>query len=60
MPLAADSMNMDVQYFALDQNEENASSFAQAIGKFVTATTSWLGTTVASQATSTATKQALA
>jgi hypothetical protein len=58
MPLAADSMSMDVQYFLMDQMKQDAEVFAQAIVKFVTAATSWLGSSVASQATSTATKQA--
>jgi hypothetical protein len=42
----------------MDQMKQDAGVFAQAIGKFVTDTTSWLGSRVASQATTKATKQA--
>jgi hypothetical protein len=38
--------------------KQDAGVFAQAIGKYVTDTTSWLGSRVASQATTKATKQA--
>lgn len=60
MPLAADSMNMDVQYFARDENNQSAEDFATTISNFVSGTTSQLGSTVSGQATSSAKDQAAA
>jgi hypothetical protein len=58
MPLAADSMNMDVQYFARDENSQSSETFAKGISSFVSATTSWLGNTVSTQMTQAAQNQA--
>ncbi|EFX05798.1 hypothetical protein CMQ_3867 [Grosmannia clavigera kw1407] len=50
MPLSADSLNMDVQYFTLDDNTQNAKSeatkagaYASSISKFVAKSTCWMG-----------------
>jgi len=60
MPLAADSMNMDVQYFSRDENSQDAETFASGISSFVSASLSGLGNDVATQATAAAQKQATA
>ena len=44
LPLSADTMNMDVQYFRYDENEESSHSTANSISTFVGAkVSSWLG-----------------
>ncbi|GAB1318010.1 hypothetical protein MFIFM68171_08220 [Madurella fahalii] len=58
MPLAADSMNMDVQYFSRDENSQDASTYANNISSFVSASTNWLGKSVSSSMTEAAQKQA--
>lgn len=58
MPLAADSMNMDVQYFAKDENNQDSESFANTIASFVSKTTSWLGRTVSAGVAGSAHQQA--
>jgi hypothetical protein len=35
MPLAADTMNMDVQYFSFDSNSQSAASFSAQIAQYV-------------------------
>jgi hypothetical protein len=35
MPLAADTMNMDVQYFSFDSNSQNAASFSASVASYV-------------------------
>jgi hypothetical protein len=35
MPLAADTMNMDVQYFSYDKNSQNADTFSAQIASYV-------------------------
>ncbi|MEJ7687615.1 MAG: hypothetical protein WKG52_11820 [Variovorax sp.] len=40
MPLSADSLKMDAQYFSFDENEQQASNTISTIKKFVTAATS--------------------
>ncbi|KND89248.1 hypothetical protein TOPH_06176 [Tolypocladium ophioglossoides CBS 100239] len=57
MPLASDSINMDVQYFSLDTNQQDASSFAGSISSYVSASMSWLGKDVASQMSNSASQQ---
>ncbi|KAF7551976.1 hypothetical protein G7Z17_g4620 [Cylindrodendrum hubeiense] len=49
MPLAADSMNMDVQYFSMDTNSQDSEAFATTISTFVSASTSWMGAKASSQ-----------
>ena len=58
MPLAADSMNMDVQYFSRDENNQDAETWASGISSFVGASVSGLGSSAATQATAAAQKQA--
>lgn len=41
--LAADSMNMDVQYFILDTNTQDLNAYASAISAYVSAATAFLG-----------------
>jgi hypothetical protein len=57
MPLAADSMNMDVQYFSMDSNVESAESYASAIATFVSASTSWMGVNASRDMSTAAQKQ---
>jgi hypothetical protein len=57
MPLASDSMNMDVQYFSMDSNVESAESYASAIATFVSASTSWMGVNASKDMTNAAQKQ---
>ncbi|KAK4246017.1 hypothetical protein C7999DRAFT_42483 [Corynascus novoguineensis] len=49
MPLAADSVNMDVQYFARDENNQSAESFASAVKGFVAGSLSHLGSRVSTE-----------
>jgi hypothetical protein len=49
MPLASDSVNMDVQYFSNDTNKEEASAHAGNIASYVSATMGTLGNNVAAQ-----------
>ncbi|CAI6089411.1 unnamed protein product [Clonostachys chloroleuca] len=49
MPLASDSINMDVQYFSLDTNMQDSSTFASQIGGFVSASTAWMGAKASSE-----------
>ncbi|KAH6888395.1 hypothetical protein B0T10DRAFT_488093 [Thelonectria olida] len=57
MPLSADSINMDVQYFSQDTNAEHTEDFAKQIGGFVSASTGWMGTKVSSQMSTAAQQQ---
>ncbi|KAI9903528.1 hypothetical protein N3K66_000057 [Trichothecium roseum] len=57
MPLATDSINMDVQYFSLDTNKESSDTFAKQIGGFVSASTSWMGTSYSAEMSSKAQSQ---
>ncbi|KAL9123824.1 MAG: hypothetical protein Q9217_006785 [Psora testacea] len=43
LPLAADSMSMDVQYFSLDSYDQNANSYATAVSTFVSSSVDFLG-----------------
>ncbi|WP_163997096.1 hypothetical protein [Pyxidicoccus caerfyrddinensis] len=44
MPLSADSIKMDAQYFSNDENNQGATSTATTIKDYVSASTSFLGT----------------
>ncbi|KAK4185144.1 hypothetical protein QBC35DRAFT_534420 [Podospora australis] len=57
LPLASDSINMDVQYFSLDTNAEDSSAYASTIASYVSNSTSFLGTTVSRQMSSSAAHQ---
>ena len=57
LPLAADSLNMDVQYFSYDANSQTGQSFANTIAGYVTNSTSILGNSASRQATTAARSQ---
>lgn len=50
MPLGNDSLQMNVQYFSCEQNQESSSSHASAVASFVSDSLSYFGVTYASQA----------
>jgi hypothetical protein len=50
MPLSADSLRMNVQYFSFDENEQSAANFISQIGGFVSDSVSVLSNSWASQA----------
>ncbi|KAJ3469576.1 hypothetical protein MRS44_003641 [Fusarium solani] len=49
MPLATDSMSMDVQFFSVDSNDEHGAAHAKAISAFVSSSNSFLGANVQRQ-----------
>ncbi|MDR1671864.1 MAG: hypothetical protein LBS09_00120 [Bacteroidales bacterium] len=51
MPISADSMQMNVQYFSLDENEQSSQSHASTISSFISESLSYFGTKQASQVT---------
>ncbi len=51
MPLSADSLKMNVQYFAVDQNEEGSNTHAATIKSFVSGEVDFFGDSFKSQAT---------
>ncbi|KAH6655340.1 hypothetical protein BKA67DRAFT_560390 [Truncatella angustata] len=57
MPLASDSINMDVQYFSNDTNKEEASSLAGNVASYVSTAMSWLGESTSGQMTRAAATQ---
>lgn len=58
MPLSADSMKMDAQYFSSDENKEGAASTISSIKSYVSASTSFLGSSRSMEAAASATHQA--
>ncbi len=52
MPLSADSLKMNVQYFAVDQNTEGSNTHASTIKSFVSGEVSYLSFSAKAQATS--------
>lgn len=58
MPISADSLKMNVQYFAVDRNAQNSNSHALAVSSFVSDETEWLGESVSGQVTAGAQAQA--
>lgn len=58
LPLAADSISLDVQYFSMDGNQQNAQSFASAISSFVSASNQSLAEKRAAQLSTAAQAQA--
>ena len=58
MPLAADSMNMDVQYFSLDENDQTAITFSSQISAFVSNSASFLGDSISNSLAGSASRQA--
>ncbi len=57
MPLAADSLKMNVQYFSFDRDEQTAASFISQIGGFVSDSLSIFGNDFSSQASGEAKNQ---
>lgn len=57
MPLSADSLNFDAQYFSHDGEQQGSSSSLAAISSYVSAATSFLGDKFSSQATASAQQQ---
>ncbi len=54
MPLSADSIKLDAQYFSNDENQQSAESTIATIKDYVSASTSFLGTSRSFQASSSA------
>lgn len=59
MPLSADSMKMNVQYFAVDENDEDGSAHTASVTAFVSDETEWMGNAFSGQASG-ATNSAMA
>lgn len=57
MPLSADSMNMNVQYFSSDESDQNSQTQSQSIQKFINAEFSFLGKGMSEQASKAAASQ---
>ncbi len=57
MPLSADSMNMNVQYFSKDENDRNSPTQSENIQKFINSEFSYLGGNVSDQASKAAASQ---
>lgn len=57
MPLSADSLKMDAQYFSFDENRQSAQNTIATIKSFVSESTSFLGDELSSQASMAATQQ---
>ena len=58
LPLAADSLTMDCQYFSFDETTQRSRSNMAALKSFVSASTSFLGDKVSAQASASAESQA--
>ncbi len=57
MPLSADSLNMDAQYFSFDEEKQSAASHAATIKAYVSESTSFLGDKFSTQASTAAQSQ---
>jgi len=57
MPLSADSMRLNVQYFAVEQNAQNSNTHAATVSAFVSDEVSYFGDDFSSQASSSASSQ---
>ncbi len=57
MPLSADSMNMNVQYFSSDEDSQNSHTQSENILKFINSEFSFLGKGVSDKASKTAASQ---
>lgn len=57
MPLSADSMNMNVQYFSSDENDQNSRTQSESIQKFISSEFSFLGKSMSDQASKAAASQ---
>ncbi len=58
MPLSADSMNMNVQYFTFDRNSQNSSTQSRSIQDFVSSEFKFLGDEFSDQASKAVASQA--
>lgn len=50
MPISADSMKMNVQYFAREENDESGSSHTASVSGFVSGEVDWMGDSFSAQA----------
>lgn len=57
MPLSADSLKMNAQYFSVDQNAQSSQTHASTVSAFVSEEVSYFGDDFASQASSSASAQ---
>ncbi|KAK6339980.1 hypothetical protein TWF718_009367 [Orbilia javanica] len=57
LPLAADSISMDVQYFSVDAMKQKGSNFADAVSGYVSSAVDFLGDKISTQATAAARNQ---
>ncbi len=57
MPLAADSLKMNAQYFSFDENMQDSRTQASAVSSFVSAEVDWLGDSFKGQASGSVQKQ---
>ncbi|MDE6597694.1 MAG: hypothetical protein K2K60_03545, partial [Clostridia bacterium] len=57
MPLSADSMNMNVQYFSFDRNSQNSNTQSSSIGDFISSEFKFLGNEFSDQASKAAQSQ---
>lgn len=57
MPLSADSLKMDAQYFSFDENKQSSNSTLSSIKAFVSASTSFLGDEYSTEAATAASTQ---
>ncbi len=57
LPLSANSLNMDVQYFSYDKNSQSSATFASTVASYVAGAVSELGTDIAGQMSRSAASQ---
>lgn len=57
MPLSADSMNMNVQYFSFDRNSQSSNTQSQSVGDFISSEFKFLGDEFSDQASKAAQSQ---
>lgn len=57
MPLSADSMNMNVQYFSSDESDQSSKTQSESIQRFISAEFSFLGKGMSEQASKAAASQ---
>jgi hypothetical protein len=51
MPISTDSMQMNVQYFSIDENSQSSQSHASAVSSFISESLSYFGTKQSAQVT---------
>lgn len=57
MPLSSDSMNMNVQYFSFDRNNQSSKTQSQSVGEFISSEFKFLGDEFSDQASKAAQSQ---